>query len=61
MPNYMYICEKCRFKFEIFIYYSEDKKPKCPECRSSKVRKVILPSSVVYKGSGFTKKVEPEE
>lgn len=61
MVKYDYRCEKCGKQFEHESSYSDNKKPKCPECRSSKVRKIILPSSVVYRGEGFTKKIEPDE
>lgn len=54
MVKYDYKCEKCNYVFEVESSYTDDKKPKCPECRSSKVRKVILPTSVQYRGDGFT-------
>lgn len=61
MIKYNYKCLNCEKTFEVEYSYSDDKKPKCPECRSAKVRKIILPSSVIYRGEGFTKKVDPDE
>ena len=56
MVKYDYKCQKCNHVFEVESSYGDDKKPKCPECRSSKVKKIIvLPSSVIYRGDGFTK------
>lgn len=60
MVKYDYKCEKCNHIFEIESSYNDEKKPKCPECRSSKVRKVILPTSVHFIGGDFTKSVSEE-
>lgn len=54
MVKYDFKCNNCDHIFEIESSYGKEVKPKCPECRSSKVRKVILATSVHYKGDGFT-------
>lgn len=62
MVKYDFRCERCGIVFEFETSYEEDRKPKCPECRSSKnVRKIILPTSIHYRGSGFTKAVVNQE
>lgn len=62
MIKYDYRCNNCEKKFTVETSYADsDKKPKCPECRSKDVRKVIQISSVHFKGSGFTKSIAPED
>ena len=41
MPIYEFECEKCHHTFEKLIFPSEDKNPKCPECHSKKVKKLM--------------------
>ncbi len=57
MVKYDFRCQGCGKIFEVESSYGEEIKPKCPECRSSKVRKIILATSIHYKGDGFTKSV----
>jgi len=33
----------------------------CPECDEGHMIRVITPPTIVYKGSGFTKKVEKDD
>lgn len=54
MIKYDFKCNDCFHVFEVESSYGDEVKPKCPKCRSSKVRKVILTTSVHYKGDGFT-------
>ena len=54
MVKYDFKCNNCGHVFEVESSYSDEIKPKCPECRSSEVRKVIPVTSVHYKGNGFT-------
>jgi len=42
MPIYEYKCKKCDENFELFVRVSSQQdKPACPECGSSKVKKAI--------------------
>lgn len=60
MVKYDYKCQVCNHVFEVESSYNDDRKPKCPECKSSKVRKIILPTSIHYRGDGFTKSVSDD-
>ena len=52
MPVYVYECQKCGNNFELLQAISDPPRKRCPECRG-KVRKVITPVGIVFKGSGF--------
>lgn len=52
MPTYVYRCDDCGHQFEIFQRMSEDPIDTCPGCQS-RVRRVIHPVGVVFKGSGW--------
>jgi putative FmdB family regulatory protein len=52
MPTYVYRCDSCEHQFEIFQRMSEDPLDTCPEC-GARVRRVIHPVGVVFKGSGW--------
>jgi putative FmdB family regulatory protein len=52
MPTYVYKCDDCGHQFELFQKMSDDPVDTCPEC-GSKVRRVIHPVGVVFKGSGW--------
>jgi putative FmdB family regulatory protein len=47
MPLYEYVCRDCEKRFEEFVL--GDAKPRCPECRSPRLRKLL---SVFAVGSG---------
>ncbi len=53
MPKYDYIC-KCGHTFEVEKSYADNRKEKCPKCKSVKVRKIIGLSPTHFKGDGFT-------
>jgi len=53
MPIYEYECKKCLFRFEVRKSFSEDTSSLCPQC-GSEAQRLFSPSSVVYKGSGFS-------
>ena len=54
MPNYDYRCEACGHELEIFQSMSESPKRKCPECKRSKLVRVIgTGAGFIFKGSGF--------
>ncbi len=52
MPIYEYICNKCKYKFEVMQRIDEKPLKICPQCRE-KVTKVISPTAFVLKGSGW--------
>ncbi|HYH12187.1 MAG TPA: FmdB family zinc ribbon protein, partial [Thermomicrobiales bacterium] len=52
MPTYVYRCDSCNHQFELFQRMSDDPLDTCPECQG-KVRRVIHPVGVVFKGSGW--------
>ena len=53
MPIYEYACGKCENEFEVEQRISEDPVKACPECRSSKVKRLISVTSFALKGSGW--------
>jgi putative FmdB family regulatory protein len=52
MPIYVYECPQCHHQFELMQSFSARPVESCPEC-SSKVRKLLFPPAVIFKGSGF--------
>lgn len=52
MPTYVYRCDSCDHQFEIFQKMSDAPMDTCPEC-ASKVRRVIHPVGIVFRGSGW--------
>ena len=53
MPVYTYRCENCGVQFERQQSFTDDPLKTCPECRKKALKKVITPSKVIFKGSGF--------
>ena len=53
MPVYTYRCENCGVQFERQQSFTDDPLKTCPECRKKTLKKVITPSKVIFKGSGF--------
>ena len=52
MPTYAYRCRDCGHQFDIFQKFSEDALTVCPACAGT-IRRVIQPTGVVFKGTGF--------
>lgn len=52
MPTYVYQCDDCKHQFELFQRMADDPIDTCPNCQS-RVRRVIHPVGVVFKGSGW--------
>lgn len=53
MPIYEYECPKCDCHFELKKSFSDNGKTEpCPKCQG-KARRVICPTAIVFKGSGF--------
>ena len=52
MPIYGYRCTNCGHQFEIQQRMSDDPLKVCPKCQG-KLTKVLYPTGVIFKGSGF--------
>jgi putative FmdB family regulatory protein len=53
MPVYTYRCENCGIQFERHQSFSDSPLKTCPECRKKSLKKVITPTKIIFKGSGF--------
>lgn len=53
MPVYTYRCDSCGVEFERHQSFNDAPLKICPECRKKTVRRVITPSKIIFKGSGF--------
>jgi len=53
MPIYTYRCDACGVQFEKHQSFHDEPLKTCPECRKKKLRKVITPTKIIFKGSGF--------
>ncbi|PDW02849.1 FmdB family zinc ribbon protein [Candidatus Viridilinea mediisalina] len=53
MPTYVYACDGCGKQFEQFQSFKDDPLTVCPCGESGKVRRVIQPAGIVFKGSGW--------
>jgi putative FmdB family regulatory protein len=53
MPVYTYRCDSCGVQFERHQSFNDVPLRTCPECRKKSLRKVITPTKVIFKGSGF--------
>ncbi len=54
MPIYEYECLSCSVRFERKQGFHDEPIQVCPDC-GSKVRKLIFPAGIIFKGSGFYK------
>lgn len=52
MPTYTYHCDACGHGFETVQRFADDPLTECPQC-GSRIRRVIQPVGVVFKGSGW--------
>ncbi|HLO33269.1 MAG TPA: zinc ribbon domain-containing protein [Anaerolineales bacterium] len=53
MPVYTYRCDSCGVQFERYQSFQDEPLKTCPECRKKSLRKVITPTKIIFKGSGF--------
>jgi putative FmdB family regulatory protein len=53
MPVYTYRCENCGIQFERHQSFTDSPLKTCPECRKKSLKKVITPTKIIFKGSGF--------
>jgi len=54
MPNYAFICDYCNENFEFHLSVDErNKLINCPACPGGQLIRIIVPTAVHFKGSGF--------
>lgn len=53
MPTYVYACDACGKQFEQFQSFKDEPLTVCRCGQAGKVRRVIQPAGVVFKGSGW--------
>ena len=53
MPVYTYRCDSCGVQFERHQSFQDAPLQTCPECRKKSLKKVITPTRIIFKGSGF--------
>lgn len=56
--KYEYRCTQCKWVFTIERKVEDKSKQACPQCLSMDTKRIISNVTVVYRGEGFTKKVE---
>src|SRR6266702_5132330 len=54
MPTYEYLCRTCSHRFETWQKMTDEPLTVCPEC-GNKIRRILFPAGVVFKGQGFYK------
>ena len=54
MPTYEYLCQACSHRFETWQKMTDEPLSICPEC-GGHIRRVLYPTGVIFKGSGFYK------
>lgn len=52
MPFYEYQCDACGHRFEVMQSIKAPPVENCEEC-GAPVRRILFPSAIIYKGSGF--------
>ena len=52
MPIYGYRCSNCGHQFEIQQRMSDEPLKACPKCQG-KLTKMLYPTGIIFKGSGF--------
>lgn len=53
MPVYTYRCDSCGVEFERHQSFNDEPLKTCPECRKKSLKRIITPSKIIFKGSGF--------
>ena len=53
MPTYAYGCQSCGVQFEKVQKFSDKPLTRCPECRNGRVKRLLHPPAIVFKGSGW--------
>ena len=52
MPTYGYQCKECNHTFEVIQKMSDKPLEECEKCKG-KIRRLIYPVGIAFKGSGF--------
>ena len=55
MPTYVYGCDTCSHRFEIFQKFQDAPLAECPQC-GARIRRIFKPAGIVFKGSGWYSK-----
>jgi putative FmdB family regulatory protein len=55
MPTYVYGCDTCGHRFEIFQKFQDAPLTECPQC-GARIRRIFQPAGIVFKGSGWYSK-----
>jgi putative FmdB family regulatory protein len=55
MPTYEYKCADCNNEYEQARKITDKEPVHCPKCKSVRQVKKISKSSIIFRGSGFTK------
>jgi putative FmdB family regulatory protein len=55
MPTYPYQCQNCGNEFDQYQKFTDAPLTKCPKCKKNKLQRVVVPSAIVFKGSGWYK------
>ena len=53
MPVYTYRCSSCGKQFEHHHSFDDAPLKPCPNCKKKSLKKVITPTKIIFKGSGF--------
>ncbi|WP_448337788.1 FmdB family zinc ribbon protein [Chloroflexus aurantiacus] len=53
MPTYVYACDACGKQFEQFQSFKDEPLTVCHCGQAGRVRRVIQPAGIVFKGSGW--------
>ena len=53
MPTYAYGCQSCGVQFDKVQKFADKPLTRCPECRTGKVKRLLQPPAIVFKGSGW--------
>lgn len=55
MPTYVYGCDTCSHRFELFQKFQDASLTECPAC-GARLRRIFQPAGIVFKGSGWYSK-----
>ena len=53
MPTYSYRCKNCGNEFDQYQKFTDNPLIRCPRCSKNMLRRVLQPSAIVFKGSGW--------
>ncbi len=53
MPTYTYRCKNCGNEFDQYQKFTDNPLTRCPRCNKNMLRRVLQPSAIVFKGTGW--------